>query len=141
MEYRFTTKALLAALAAGGLCVGAQTALSQSNSSGAAATASSVPADNSKSNKLDSSNTAATADMQKENQSDRKITQRIRKSLMADKSLSTYAHNIKIVSVNGNVTLNGVVRSDAEKATAESKAVEVAGQGRVVNDLKVSPKS
>ncbi len=140
MEHRFTPRALLAALAAGSLCVGAQSALSQSTSSGESADHSSVPADNTKSNKLDPSNTTATADQQKENESDRTMTQRIRKSLMADKSLSTYAHNIKVVSVNGNVTLNGVVRSDAEKSAAESKAVEVAGQGRVVNDLKVSPK-
>jgi osmotically-inducible protein OsmY len=60
---------------------------------------------------------------------------------MADKSLSTYAHNVKVVTVNGQVTLNGVVRSEQEKATVEAKAASVAGQSRVVNDIKVSPKS
>ena len=98
-----------------------------------------VPADNSESNKLDQSNTTATADAQKENPSDRMLTQRIRKSVMADKTLSTYAHNVKIVSINGNVTLNGVVRSDQEKSLVESKAVAVAGQQHVVDDLKVAP--
>ena len=141
MEHRYSSAALFAALAGSSLFVGTQTAMSQSTTMSASSDRSSVPADNTKSNKLDPSNSTATADMQKDNQSDRDLTQRIRKSLMEDKSLSTYAHNIKIVAVNGNVTLNGVVRSEQEKNVAESKAVEVAGQGRVVNDLKVSPKS
>lgn len=100
-----------------------------------------TPADNSKSNKLDPANTSASADAQKDNAMDRSLTQRIRQSVMADKTLSTYAHNVKIVSVNGTVTLNGVVRSEQEKSTVAAKAMEVAGDGKVVNDLKVSPKS
>jgi hyperosmotically inducible periplasmic protein len=131
-------QALTAAVAAGLLIIAAQSALSQSST---APSTGIVPADNTKSNKLDPSNTAATADAQKDNAGDRTITQRIRKSLVTDKSLSTYAHNVKIVSVNGTVTLNGVVRSDDEKSAIEAKAVSVAGQGHVVNDLKVAPKS
>jgi hyperosmotically inducible periplasmic protein len=100
-----------------------------------------VPADNSKTNKTDSTNTTATADAQKDNANDRTITQSIRKSVMADKALSTYAHNVKIVAVNGSVTLNGVVRSEQEKASVEAKAAAVVGQSHVTNDLKVSPKS
>jgi hyperosmotically inducible protein len=117
--------------------VAAQSAFAQSASTAPG----SVPADNSKSNKLDPSNTTSTADAQKDNTNDRTITQSIRKSLMSDKSLSTYAHNVKIVTVNGTVTLNGVVRSDQEKSAVESAAVSVVGQSRVVNDLKVTPKS
>jgi hyperosmotically inducible protein len=132
------TQALTAAVAAGLLIIAAQSALSQSST---APSTGIVPADNTKSNKLDPSNTAATADAQKDNAGDRTITQRIRKSLVTDKSLSTYAHNVKIVSVNGTVTLNGVVRSEDEKSAIEAKAVSVAGQGHVVNDLKVAPKS
>jgi osmotically-inducible protein OsmY len=132
------TQALTAAVAAGLLIIAAQSALSQSST---APSTGIVPADNTKSNKLDPSNTAATADAQKDNAGDRTITQRIRKSLVTDKSLSTYAHNVKIVSVNGTVTLNGVVRSEDEKNAIEAKAVSVAGQGHVVNDLKVAPKS
>jgi osmotically-inducible protein OsmY len=37
------------------------------------------------------------------------------------------------------VTLNGVVRSDTEKNAIEMKAAEIAGQGKVTNDLKVTP--
>ena len=97
-----------------------------------------TPADNSRSNKVDSTNRIATADDQKENESDRTLTQKIRKSIVSDDSLSTYAHNIKIVSVNGTVTLNGVVRSEKEKNSVAMKAVAVAGKDRVVNELKIA---
>ncbi|MDP9082276.1 MAG: BON domain-containing protein [Pseudomonadota bacterium] len=113
----------------------AANALSQSSPPGA------VPADNAKSNKLDPTNTAASADTQKDNSSDRTVTQRIRQKVMADKSLSTYAHNVKIVSVNGTVTLNGVVRSEQEKSTIAAQAASVAGENHVVNELKVTPKT
>ena len=132
------TQALTATIAAGLLIIVAQSAMSQSSTAPSTGT---VPVDNTKANKLDPSNTAASADAQKDNAGDRTITQRIRKSLVTDKALSTYAHNVKIVSVNGTVTLNGVVRSEDEKSAIEAKAVSVAGPGRVVNDLKVAPKS
>jgi osmotically-inducible protein OsmY len=50
---------------------------------------------------------------------------------MKDKSLSTYAHNVKIVSQNGVVTLKGPVRSDEEKLNVEAKAAEIAGRDNV----------
>jgi hyperosmotically inducible protein len=98
---------------------------------------SAVAPDNSKSNKEDPSNRNPTADDQKESQSDLKITQAIRRDVMADKSLSAYAHNVKIVSVNGTVTLNGVVNSQTESDSLAQKAEKVAGSGHVVNKLKV----
>lgn len=97
--------------------------------------------DNSKSNKLDESNKETTAEDQSNSAGDIDVTKRIRRSLTSDKSLSTYAHNVKIVTVNGKVTLNGVVRSDEEKSAVEMKAAEVAGKGKVTNELKVAPKS
>lgn len=99
------------------------------------------PADNTKSNQTDPSNREVTADSQKENETDRGLVQRIRKSLMADKDLSIYAHNVKIVAIDGRVTLNGVVRSDEEKRKVASLAEQVAGKQNVVNDLKVAPQS
>ena len=99
------------------------------------------PADNTRSNQTDASNREVTADAQKENETDRGLVQRIRKSLMADKDLSTYAHNVKIVAIGGQVTLNGVVRSDEEKNKVAGLAEQVAGKKNVVNDLKVAPKS
>jgi hyperosmotically inducible protein len=67
------------------------------------------------------------------------LTKRIRKSVLADKNLSTYGHNVKIVAVNGTVTLNGVVRSEQERDEIGTKAAKVAGNDHVVNDLTVAP--
>ena len=102
-----------------------------------------VPPDNTQANSVavNSSVKSSTADGQSNLSADVKITQQIRKSVMADKNLSTYAHNVKIVTVNGAVTLNGVVRSDAEKATIETKAKEIAGAEKVTDDLTVAPKT
>ncbi len=95
------------------------------------------PPDNSAVNKGDT----PTADQQKMNPSDRHLTAQIRKSIMADKSLSTYAHNIKIISQDGTVTLKGPVRSDDEVKSIVAKAAEVTGSSdKVVNQLEVKPK-
>ena len=96
-----------------------------------------VAPDNTKSNARDPTDRARTADDQKNNSSDIEITQRIRRSVMDDKSLSTYAHNAKIVAANGTVTLNGVVKTAAEKSTVEQLAARVVGASHVVNNLKV----
>jgi hyperosmotically inducible periplasmic protein len=96
-------------------------------------------ADNTKSNKTDPSNRSVTADDQKNDTSDLKLTQQIRKSVVADKSLSTYAHNVKIVAVGGNVTLSGVVRSQAEKDAVGAKAQAVVQHGSLTNDIKITP--
>jgi hyperosmotically inducible protein len=95
--------------------------------------------DNTKSNKVDPSNRAVTADDQKNDSNDLKLTQQIRKSVVADKSLSTYAHNVKIVAVGGNVTLSGVVHSQAEKDALGAKAQAVVQHGSLTNDIKIAP--
>ncbi len=95
--------------------------------------------DNTKVNKRARKTSAPTADQAKNNASDREIMQKIRKSLVSDKSLSTYAHNVKVISQNGKVTLKGPVRSEEEKQAIEAKAVEVAGSGNVSNELTVKP--
>ena len=90
--------------------------------------------DNTKTNK-DQSNPIA--DQQKMNPSDRAITQQIRKSIHQDNTLSTYAHNIKIITQDGKVTLRGPVRSDDEKNNIEAKAVAVAGKDNVTDQLEI----
>ncbi len=97
--------------------------------------------DNTKVNKGDQSSGAPTADQQKENPSDRETTRQIRRSLIKDRSLSMYAHNVKIITQNGFVTLRGPVRSDDEKQAVEAKAKEVAGADKVTSELEVKPKS
>src|SRR5215471_16713645 len=81
----------------------------------------------------------ATADQQSNSASDRQLTQQVRKAIMDDSSLSTYAHNVKVVTQNGQVTLSGPVRSDSEKQAIEAKAAEVAGKDKVVSQLTVAP--
>ena len=95
--------------------------------------------DNTKVNERNRSKSEPTADQQKENRSDRDITQQIRQSIMSDKSLSTYAQNVKIITQSGQVTLKGPVRSDDEKRSIEAKAIEVAGQNRVTSELNIKP--
>lgn len=98
-----------------------------------------VPADNTATNKRDRAKDAVTADQQKENSSDRAITQKIRRALMDDKTLSTYAHNVKVIAQDGQVTLKGPVRTEEEKKIVEAKATEVAGEGHVINEMSVAP--
>ena len=98
-----------------------------------------TPPDNTKTNTRDRAKGAVTADQQKENAADRELTQKIRRAVMEDKSLSTYAHNVKIVSRGGQVTLKGPVRSDEERRAIEAKATELAGAGRVANAISVAP--
>jgi len=93
--------------------------------------------DNTKVNERDRAKTAKTADQAKDNASDRELMQKIRKSLMDDKTLSTYAHNVKIIAEHGKVTLKGPVRSAAEKQSIEQKATEAAGAGNVTNQMSI----
>jgi hyperosmotically inducible periplasmic protein len=104
---------------------------------GSYASAQTPAADNARTNQTDPSNRTATADSQSNDPADVDLTKRVRQSVMADKSLSTDGHNVKIVSAHGAVTLNGVVQSEQEKSRIEMKAVEVAGKEHVTNDLKV----
>jgi osmotically-inducible protein OsmY len=99
-----------------------------------------TPSDNTKVNKRDGNQGLPTADQQKENRPDREITRDIRRSITNDKSLSTYARNIKIITQNGNVTLRGPVRSEEERKTVEAKANEVAGAGHVKSEIDIAAK-
>jgi hyperosmotically inducible protein len=79
------------------------------------------------------------ADQAKNNPSDRELMQKIRKAVMDDKSMSTSAHNVKIIAQNGKVTLKGSVNSSEEKQSIEQKATDVAGAGNVTNELTIKP--
>lgn len=112
---------------------------------GASLVAGSVPQnqqpapDNTKTNQGDANQGATTADQQKMNPTDRNNAKQIRSAIYKDKSLSTYAHNIKIISQDGRVTLKGPVRSEDEKTTIEAKAAAVVGAENVTNQLEVAP--
>lgn len=91
-------------------------------------------ADNTRVNKRDQHANAKTADQQKMNAADQECTRAIRQAIIADKSLSTYAHNVKIITLDGMVTMKGPVKSDAEKKTVMAKAVEVTHSADKVTD-------
>jgi osmotically-inducible protein OsmY len=97
--------------------------------------------DNSKVNTRDRAKGATTADQQSNAKPDVEITKQIRQAIVADKELSTYAHNVKIVTRHGKVTLKGPVTTVEEKNTVEAKAAEVAGAANVTNQISIAPKS
>jgi osmotically-inducible protein OsmY len=99
--------------------------------------ASAQQVDNTKMNQRDGDPSHPTADQAKNNQTDLDIMKRIRKSVVADKTLSSYGHNVKIISQNGKVTLRGPVHTDEEKRNIEAKAVAVAGAQNVTDMLDV----
>jgi hyperosmotically inducible periplasmic protein len=80
---------------------------------------------------------AMTAGEQSSAKSDVGLTRRIRRAVVKDSSLSMLAHNVKIVTANGNVILRGPVNTEAEKLAIASKANAIAGAGNVDNQLEV----
>ena len=81
---------------------------------------------------------STTADQQSEGSSDRMLTRKIRQAIIADKSLSVYGHNIKIITKGGSVTLKGPVQSQEERQSIASKAESIVGSpDKVTNQLSV----
>lgn len=97
----------------------------------------SVAPDNSAINARDRSAGAVTADQQSNDKSDVELTRKIRSAVVKDDSLSMLAHNVKIISTGGSVTLRGPVKTDEEKTVIASKAEAIAGVGKVDNQLEV----
>ena len=93
--------------------------------------------DNTRVNKADRNDSQPTADQGKNNTSDRALEKNIRRDVTKDKSLSTYGHNVKIISQHGTVTLRGPVHSEDEKRAIEEHARKYAGDGHVNNELTV----
>ena len=91
--------------------------------------------DNSVNNKVQGR--SQTADQQHENTSDRELTAKIRRAVIADKSLSTYGHNVKIIVADGTATLRGPVHSQDEKQKIAADASAIVGDGKVTNQITV----
>lgn len=94
-------------------------------------------ADNTARNSRDRDGATLTSGDQAENETDRKISANVREAVVADNGLSMNAHNVKIITSGGTVTLRGPVKSSEEKAAIESKAKQVAGVTRVDNLLEI----
>lgn len=123
------------------VAMGAATANAQvgtPNSAGASAQGQATTgADNTRINARDKGNAAATPQGQSNAAGDRKLLAAVRRAIIADKSLSTSAHNVKILVANGAVALRGPVKSDAERAKVETLAKAVTGVSSVDNQIDV----
>jgi len=99
--------------------------------------------DNTKRNIRDREGDTLTPEDQGSSQADREVTRQIRRSIVLEPGKdkdSVNARNIKIMTVNGTVTLRGVVESQAEKDSIEARAKKVAGVSKVDNQLEVKNK-
>lgn len=95
-------------------------------------------ADNTEKNERDRKASALTPGDQGESEADRTITQRIRQGVVGDDGLSMTAANVKIITVNGVVTLRGPVKDAQERSTIGAIAQRVAGVTRVDNQLEIA---
>ena len=96
-----------------------------------------VEADNSGRN-VRGRNATKTSGDQFESEADRTISQNIRQAIVADQSVSTNGKNVKIITVDGAVTLRGPVRGEKEKTNIGAKAQQVAGVRTVDNQLEIA---
>lgn len=103
-----------------------------------AADAKGTARDNTGVNVRDRNDAKVTAQDQSESDTDRTLTQEIRKAIVADDSLSTNAKNVKVITVNGVVTLRGPVATEQEKNKVAAKVNGVAGVKKLDNQLEAT---
>jgi osmotically-inducible protein OsmY len=94
---------------------------------------------NTNQNKQHMSPGGVTAEQQGESKQDRELTQKIRQAVVKNKDLSMNAHNVKIITIDGVVTLKGPVASEQEKKDVEELAAQVAGEGNIKSDITIAP--
>jgi osmotically-inducible protein OsmY len=112
-------------------------ASAQQSASSVGAPASSPEADNSKMNMRDRADSAVTPMTQSNDPADIKLLAAVRRAIVDDKSLSTKAHNVKVMVANGVVTLRGPVDNAKEKVKVAALVADVSGVSRVDNQLDV----
>ena len=93
--------------------------------------------DNTQVNQRDQSATEVSAQNQSNSKSDVEITREIRRAVVGQNNFSTYAKNIKIITLDGTVTLKGPVKSASEKMQIEKIAKKFAKASSVVNQIEV----
>ena len=116
------------------LGVGAPVVSAQSTG---AAPAKGPDVDNTRMNKVDRNDTRPTPQNQSGAKADRLLTAAVRKAIVKDKSLSTYAHNVKVITRDGVVTLRGPVQTSEEKTKVAELAQQVSGVSKVDDQLLV----
>lgn len=108
------------------------------NGTGAGDKTGAVPADNTDKNERDRNMDTLTPGDQGGSEADRTVTQQIRQDLVKNDALSTTGKNVKIITVDGVVTLRGPVKSTGEKSQIATIAQNVGGVKRVDNQLEVA---
>jgi hyperosmotically inducible protein len=93
--------------------------------------------DNSARNVLDRNSSTLTPLDQGNSHADVNTTAQIRKEIIADSGMSVNAQNVKIITIDGRVTLRGPVNSEEEKRLIGEIADRVAHAGNVDNQLEV----
>jgi hyperosmotically inducible periplasmic protein len=88
-------------------------------------------------NVRDKAGTTLTPDDHSQTEGDINITAGIRKAVVNDESLSINAHNVKIITSNGVVTLRGPVESKAESMRLQQIAKKMSGVVRIDNQLDI----
>ena len=94
--------------------------------------------DNTRLNVRDRDSRTLTPLDQGNSQADVDTTAQIRKEIMADPGMTTNAKNVKIITLNGHVTLRGPVNTADEKVRIAEIADRIASAGNVDNQLEVS---
>jgi osmotically-inducible protein OsmY len=125
-------------LATPGIFFASISSANDSSSSQVSSDTSSVPPENTGKNVRDRDSNSMTPFKQSNNPADVKITRQIRRALMEDKSLSTNARNVKVITIDGTVTLRGPVNSEHEKMAIADKAQRIAGAGHVNDQLEIA---
>lgn len=97
-----------------------------------------VAADSSRMNARVENRNDLTAQDQGSSDRDIRTTQLIRQRVVDQDGLSIDAKNVKIITLNGNVTLKGPVETMTEKKRIESIARDVAGVTRVNSEITVT---
>jgi osmotically-inducible protein OsmY len=103
-------------------------------------TPASAQPDNSATNKVVIDNGQPTADDASNAKTDVELAASVRKAIVKDKSLSTKAHNVKIIAKNGQVTVSGPVKDEAERQAVTKIATDLVGPANVNADGVVAKK-
>jgi hypothetical protein len=94
--------------------------------------------DNTRLNVRDRDSQTLTPLDQGNSQADVDTTAQIRKEIMADSDMTTNAKNVKIITLNGHVTLRGPVNTADAKVRIGEIADRIASAGNVDNQLELS---
>jgi hyperosmotically inducible periplasmic protein len=136
--FKLTGVAVIACFLLTGYARGDDSATGSAHNSTDTKAGSAVKPDNTGINKRDRSDSALTPEDQGGSEADREITRRIRRAIHSNKDLSVNAKNIKIITVNGKVTLRGPVQNEHEQKTIK-EMVQKMGIASVNNQLEVKP--